>query len=399
MALIPLAVTAVALLSPRAQTRKAPTFASRRQNGPLCSVNAEPQMPRAIGLNITRDVDVEGASEAIRTLLWHDSGFESIDADNDGSISREEFTDAMAKRAAQEFESIDTSNDGSISREEFTDAMGKRAALERPAFISLDGSTFLTRNAGPLVAFSLGFSTVFFHLVEGWPWGKAFHFCCVTLTTIGYGDVTPVTDTGKAGACAFILLGLSIAATALGHLVGSVTSAAGVGSQRASVARETRLLAAVVLGGAGFVHVSEGWSPLDSLYWAIVTGSSVGYGDLVPIPPTTQIFTNVYLLVGVGAFAASIGRYAAAMAEEEEQRQLQGFVARGVSQELIDAVDTDGDGTVERQEFVEYCLLALGKVSSTLTLTLTLTLTKPKPKPKPKPNPNQGQPARPARVE
>ena len=51
------------------------------------------------------------------------------------------------------------------------------------------------------------------------------------------------------------------------------------------------------------------------------------------------------------------------MAEEEEQRQLQAFVARGVSQELIDAVDTDGDGTVERQEFVEYCLLALGKVS------------------------------------
>ena len=58
-------------------------------------------MPRAIGRNVTRDVDVEGASEAIRTLLWHDSGgFESIDADNDGSITREEFTDVMAKRAA-----------------------------------------------------------------------------------------------------------------------------------------------------------------------------------------------------------------------------------------------------------------------------------------------------------
>ena len=106
MALVPLAVTA--LLSPRAQTRKAPTFASRRQNGPLCSVNAEPQRPRA---NVTTDIDVEGASEAIRTLLWHDSGgFESIDADKDGSITREEFTDAMAKRAAQEFESTDTSN-------------------------------------------------------------------------------------------------------------------------------------------------------------------------------------------------------------------------------------------------------------------------------------------------
>ena len=312
---------------------------SRRRNGPLCPVgtsDTKPLTPLSIGPDVAREPDVEGASKAIRTLFTRDGGYDS------------------------DFESMDTNNDGVISQEEFRDAMAKRAG---PAFISLDGSTFVTRNAGSLVAFYLGLSTVFFHIFEGWSWGTAFHFCCVTLTTIGYGDVTPVTDVGKAGTCAFILLGLSIAATALGHLVGSVTSAAGVGSQRASVAKETSLLAAVVLGGAGFVHVSEGWSPLDSLYWAIVTGSSVGYGDLVPIHPAARVFTNVYLLVGVGAFAASIGRYAAAMAEEEERRQLQAFVARGVSQELIDAIDTDGDGTVERQEFIEYCLLALGKVN------------------------------------
>ena len=348
MALVALALAPVALLAPRAQTRKAPTFVSRRRNGPLCPVGASdttPLTPLSIGPDVARDVarepDVEDASRAIRTLLTRNGGYDS------------------------DFESMDTNNDGVISQDEFRDAMAKRArgAMEKPAFISLDGSTFVSRNAGSLVAFYLGLSTVFFHTVEGWSWGKAFHFCCVTLTTIGYGDVTPVTDIGKAGTCAFILLGLSIAATALGHLVGSVTSAAGVGSQRASVAKETSLLAAVVLGGAGFVHVSEGWSPLDSLYWAIVTGSSVGYGDLVPMHPAARVFTNIYLLVGVGAFAASIGRYAAAMAEEEEQRQLQAFVARGVSQDLIDAIDTDGDGTVERQEFIEYCLLALGKVS------------------------------------
>jgi hypothetical protein len=339
MSLVPLALTAVALLSPRAQTRKVPTK-------PLTTLSIGPDVAKGTG------VDVEGASKVIRTLLTRDGGY------------------------ASEFESMDTNDDGVISREEFRDAMTKRAKQYTPVFISLDGSTFVTRNAGSLVAFYLGLFTVFFHIFEGWSWGKAFHFCCVTLTTIGYGDVTPVTDVGKVGTCAFILLGLSIAATALGHLVGSITSAAGVGSQRASVAKETSLLAAVVLGGAGFVHVSEGWSPLDSLYWAIVTGSSVGYGDLVPVHPAARVFTNAYLLVGVGAFAASIGRYAAAMAEEEERRQLQAFVARGVSQELIDAIDTDGDGTVERQEFIEYCLLALGKVQPErpgLTLTLALT--------------------------
>ena len=205
--------------------------------------------------------------------------------------------------------------------------MAKRGVLEACVHF-LDGSTFLTRNADSAASW---IPTVFFHLIEGWSGASVpFLLCYPDDHWLWRRDW----DRHRQGRGLRLHLARPFHRGNRARPPGRQRhEAAGVGSQRASVARETRLLAAVVLGGAGFVHVSEGWSPLDSLYWAIVTGSSVGYGDLVPIQPTTQIFTNVYLLVGVGAFAASIGRYAAAMAEEEEQRQLQAFVARGVSQE------------------------------------------------------------------
>jgi len=61
MSLVPLALTAVALLSPRAQTRKVPTK-------PLTTLSIGPDVAKGTG------VDVEGASKVIRTLLTQARG-------------------------------------------------------------------------------------------------------------------------------------------------------------------------------------------------------------------------------------------------------------------------------------------------------------------------------------
>ena len=230
------------------------------------------------------------------------------------------------------------------------------------SFMALDSTTFVTRNALPLLSVYLLTETCFFHYCEGWSWRDALYFVVVTLTTIGYGDVTPKSDIGKLGAIMTILFGLSVGAAALGHLVANLTSSAGVGKTRRSAQQATVVLVLCVLSAATFVHFSEGWDAVDSLYWAVVTGSSVGYGDLVPKEPLTHSFTLAYLLLGVGAFATSIGRFAAVLAEEEEERQFESFLSRGVSEEFIRAIDSDGDSEVTRHEFISYCLLSLGKV-------------------------------------
>ncbi len=46
--------------------------------------------------------------------------------------------------------------------------------------------------------------------------------------------------------------------------------------------------------------VVEGWSVLDSVYFSVITGLTIGYGDLVPHDPVSKIFTVFYALLAVG---------------------------------------------------------------------------------------------------
>ena len=51
-----------------------------------------------------------------------------------------------------------------------------------------------------------------------------------------------------------------------------------------------------------FYVVVEGWSILDSIYFAVVTGLTIGYGDLVPQHSVSKVFTIFYALLAVGLF-------------------------------------------------------------------------------------------------
>jgi hypothetical protein len=50
----------------------------------------------------------------------------------------------------------------------------------------------------------------------------------------------------------------------------------------------------------------EGWSPLDSLYFSVVTLATVGFGDLAPTTDAAKLFTVGYILVGIGILAAFV---------------------------------------------------------------------------------------------
>ena len=56
-----------------------------------------------------------------------------------------------------------------------------------------------------------------------------------------------------------------------------------------------------VLGiGTWFYARVEGWSILDSLYFSVITLTTVGYGDFSPKTTPGKIFTMIYILVGLG---------------------------------------------------------------------------------------------------
>ena len=58
--------------------------------------------------------------------------------------------------------------------------------------------------------------TIFYHHQEGWKLLDAFYFCVMTMTTIGYGDLTPTTDKSKIFTIvyAFMSIGVFVALAA-----------------------------------------------------------------------------------------------------------------------------------------------------------------------------------------
>ena len=46
-------------------------------------------------------------------------------------------------------------------------------------------------------------------------------------------------------------------------------------------------------------HFIEGWSWLDSLYFSVITLTTIGYGDFSPQTDLGKMFTSVYIVIGV----------------------------------------------------------------------------------------------------
>src|SRR5215203_6642547 len=69
------------------------------------------------------------------------------------------------------------------------------------------------RIAAGIALIVLSGGAVFYHFVEKLNWLDAFYFCTITLTTVGYGDITPHTNIGKLFTIFYVIAGVGILAT------------------------------------------------------------------------------------------------------------------------------------------------------------------------------------------
>ncbi len=81
------------------------------------------------------------------------------------------------------------------------------------------------RRLGFVVLFILGLlaaSTQIFHMIEGWSYIDAFYFSVVTVTTVGYGDLSPTSDFSKIITSVLILLSIPILFFVIGVAADSI---------------------------------------------------------------------------------------------------------------------------------------------------------------------------------
>jgi voltage-gated potassium channel len=80
-------------------------------------------------------------------------------------------------------------------------------------------------------------------------------------------------------------------------------------------------IVALYLAAVGIYHFEheaqpDGFSSIpESLWWAIATLTTVGYGDVYPITVGGRIFTGLVLLIGIGIVAVPAGLITAALTE------------------------------------------------------------------------------------
>lgn len=192
----------------------------------------------------------------------------------------------------------------------------------------------------------------FYSYVTEWSPLEAFYFVVVTLTSVGYGDLVPAGDDVRLFTAFYILLGVGILGTALGEVVSSLLNVdatpagrivkwlSGGGQQKeeqagggdanqsgenqseieqltgGESAQETlvKTLSSVgtclAVGSVAFYCLEPGITPAQAFYNAVVTSTTVGYGDLTPTTPQAQAFVCVYALFGTVLLARALGALA-----------------------------------------------------------------------------------------
>uniref|UniRef100_A0A8D8GZK4 TWiK family of potassium channels protein 7 n=1 Tax=Culex pipiens TaxID=7175 RepID=A0A8D8GZK4_CULPI len=158
---------------------------------------------------------------------------------------------------------------------------------------------------------------------EKWSRLQAMFFASTVITTIGYGNIAPVTVTGRIFCMLFALVGIPLMLTVIadwGRLFASAVSSMGkkwksmmpvskfvpdVGVKISDRKWMYAVGAVFFLGiylaaGAGLLLLwEEDWDFFDGYYFCFITMTTIGFGDLVPSKPNYMMLCTLYILVGL----------------------------------------------------------------------------------------------------
>lgn len=87
----------------------------------------------------------------------------------------------------------------------------------------------------------------------------------------------------------------------------------------------------ILILGTFVYHYLEGWSYIDSLYFSIVTLTTIGYGDFSPQTDGGKLFTILYIVIGIGmilSFVNTVQHHYTSMKHKEKREILKNKAMR-----------------------------------------------------------------------
>ena len=125
-------------------------------------------------------------------------------------------------------------------------------------------------------------------------------------------------------------------------------------------------IAILILLGSAIIVKGEGWDWIDAIYWCVITGTSVGYGDFHPTTIRMRWFGIFYIPIAVGCYSAALGKIANIFVESEIRKYNSKLLRREVTLEDLETMNVDGGGEVSVLELVEHMLKSMNKVDQLL---------------------------------
>ena len=334
-------------------------------------------------------------------------------------------TTNVARARASDASSEDEGDAGGRSRREaLEDAAWLEARerenktwRERANEASAKARAWLYANLWIAFALYLAFAVSCLQAVRDEPGFETFvdavYFIAITVTTVGYGDISPQTDAGKIFMLFFIIVGIALATVviskitdlivdakersevkaqeeldrsmendlhALSGSLGATMSAEDVARFKERAALEHQSVARVhpvlrvllhplgvitiviLIGAATFCSLESGTSYLDGVWWAVVTSTTVGYGDILPTNDSSKIFAACYAFIVVGVMGWAVSQICASALDSKAHHDGE---LRSFKLTASWLAEQSGDkGYVDKFDFIRSMIIARGVMSA-----------------------------------
>ena len=249
----------------------------------------------------------------------------------------------------------------------------------------------------------VGAGVLYYKFAEGWDGIDAMYFSMVTMSTVGYGDLTPDNTQARIITVLYALLGLLIIFNYVSDLMTTLTQPCfdairdwverhfptkghdldGNGQDDYHVPLHpvlfyaSRLLVPLLLtltiqlvAAACYVAVEGGAnasSPLanfgNAFYFCLITVTTVGYGDMSPKSREGRIFAFFHISAAVSLLGMFIGQVDTAREERRQQLQRQRLMLAKLDEEVWQSILPQGKEHIDKFDFVYGMLTKLELVS------------------------------------
>ncbi|RYH10489.1 two pore domain potassium channel family protein [archaeon] len=213
---------------------------------------------------------------------------------------------------------------------------------------------------------------------EGWGLLDCLSFITQTLTTIGYGYLHPTTSSARIFVSFYIFIGVLMIFGIMADITYSIVRFVRKRYHKPAKLNKLQVIVRAVLNcimwvlitfatllfGAAMFAATEGWAFDKAFYFAAVTITTVGYGDLHVSQPSTKWFNLVYMLIGVPIIAVSMQKIASLKRHLEETELEQRLTSVELCDELLNAIKTTDKERVSRAEYILHMLQLSGRLDA-----------------------------------